>query len=66
MPGADLPTGGANESSGCRSPNAAPDDCLHKVFEPTAAAIGGLEKALPSLGLLEDALALDLRRQQDH
>jgi len=48
----------------------APDDTtagyLHKVFEPTAQAIDGLEKALAGLGLLDDALALDLRRPQDH
>ncbi len=48
----------------------APDDAtagyLHKVFEPTARAIDGLEKALAGLGLLDQALALDLRRPQDY
>ena len=38
----------------------------HKVFEPTARAIDGLEKALAGLGLLDQALALDLRRPQDY
>jgi hypothetical protein len=36
------------------------------VFEPTARAIDGLEKALAAVGLLDDALALDLRRPQDY
>jgi hypothetical protein len=36
------------------------------VFEPTARAIDGLEKALASLGLLDQALTLDLRRPQDY
>ena len=48
----------------------APDDAtaawLHDVFAPTAAAIDGLEAALAGLGLLDDALALDLRRPQDY
>jgi hypothetical protein len=48
----------------------APDDAtagyLHKVFAPTARAINGLENALAGLGLLDDALALDLRRPQDY
>jgi integrase len=48
----------------------APDDAtaawLHEVFAPTAAAIDGLEAALATLGLLDDALALDLRRPQDY
>jgi hypothetical protein len=48
----------------------APDDAtvgyLHQVFEPTARALDGLEKALAGLGLLDDALALDLRRPQDY
>ena len=35
-------------------------------FAPTAAAIDGLEAALAGLGLLDDALALDLRRPQDY
>jgi hypothetical protein len=44
----------------------APDDAtatyLHDYFEPAARAIDGLEKALAGLGLLDDALALDLRK----
>ena len=48
----------------------APDDAtagyLHQVFAPTAAAIDGLEAALAGLGLLDQALALDLRRPQDY
>jgi len=48
----------------------APDDStadyLHAYFEPTARAIDGLEKALAGLGLLDDALALDLRKPQDY
>jgi len=48
----------------------APDDAtasyLHAYFEPTARAIDGLEKALAGLGLLEDALALDMRKPQDY
>lgn len=48
----------------------APDDAtaayLHGYFEPTARAISGLEKALAGLGLLSDALALDLRKPQDY
>jgi len=48
----------------------APDDAtatyLHDYFEPTARAIDGLEKALAGLGLLHDALALDLRKPQDY
>jgi hypothetical protein len=49
-----------------RAPDDATADYLHQVFEPTGRAIGGLEKALAGLGLLEDALALDLRRPQDY
>jgi integrase len=48
----------------------APDDAtatyLHQYFEATARAIDGLEKALAGLGLLDDALALDLRKPQDY
>ncbi|MFD9665884.1 tyrosine-type recombinase/integrase [Rhodococcus sp. NPDC059968] len=48
----------------------APDDVtadyLHQHFEPTARAIDGLEKALAGLGLLDQALALDLRKPQDY
>lgn len=49
-----------------RAPDDATADYLHQVFEPTAKAIDGLEKALAGLGLLDDALALDLRRPQDY
>lgn len=34
--------------------------------EAAARAIAGLERALAGLGLLDDALALDLRRPQDY
>ena len=48
----------------------APDDAtaeyLHRYFEPTARAIDGLERALAGLGLLDQALALDLRKPQDY
>jgi len=43
-----------------------PADYLHQVFEPTARAIAGLERALAGLGLLDEALRLDLRRPQDY
>ncbi|WP_370357326.1 tyrosine-type recombinase/integrase [Catenulispora sp. MAP12-49] len=49
-----------------RAPDGPTADYLHSVFEPTARAIEGLEKALGGLGLLEEALALDLRRPQDY
>jgi len=49
-----------------RAPDDATADYLHQVFEPTARAIEGLEKALAGLGLLDQALALDLRRPQDY
>lgn len=49
-----------------RAPDDATADYLHQVFEPTARAIKGLEQALGGLGLLEEALALDLRRPQDY
>ncbi|MFE2938498.1 hypothetical protein ACFXKG_05390 [Streptomyces sp. NPDC059255] len=49
-----------------RAPDDKTADYLHELFEPTARAIDGLEKALAGLGLLEDALALDLRRPQDY
>lgn len=46
------------------------NDFLSLVGRPEGAArdraIDGLEKALAGLGLLEDALALDLRRPQDY
>ena len=49
-----------------RAPDDATANWLHQVFAPTAAAIDGLEAALAGLGLLHDALALDLRRPQDY
>jgi hypothetical protein len=49
-----------------RAPDDATADWLHQVFEPTARAIDGLEKALAELGLLEQAMALDYRRPQDY
>lgn len=49
-----------------RAPDDATADFLHQAFEPTARAIDGLEKALAAMGLLDKALALDLRRPQDY
>ncbi|MEU6721333.1 hypothetical protein ABZ897_58660 [Nonomuraea sp. NPDC046802] len=49
-----------------RAPTDEMADWLHQVFEPTARAIEGLEKALAGLGLLDQALTLDLRRPQDY
>ena len=49
-----------------RAPDDATANWLHQVFAPTAAAIDGLEAALAGLGLLDDALSLDLRRPQDY
>lgn len=49
-----------------RAPDDATADYLHKVFEPTSRAIDGLERALAGLGLLDQALAMDLRRPQDY
>ena len=54
----------ATTRRGC--PDDATADYLHRYFEPTARAIDGLEKALAGLGLLEQALALDLRKPQDY
>ncbi|MGD3112492.1 tyrosine-type recombinase/integrase [Streptomyces sp. YGL11-2] len=48
------------------APNDATADYLHTVFEPTAQAIKGLEQALAALGILDEALTLDLRRPQDY
>jgi len=48
------------------APDGATADYLHAYFEPTARAIDGLEKALAGLGLLDDALALDMRKPQDY
>jgi integrase len=49
-----------------RAPDGATAAYLHACFEPTARAIDGLENALAGLGLLRDALALDLRKPQDY
>jgi integrase len=48
------------------APDDATADYLHAYFEPTARAIDGLEKALAGLGLLDEALALDMRKPQDY
>jgi integrase len=48
------------------APDDATADYLHKYFEPTAKAIDGLERALAGLGLLDQAVALDLRKPQDY
>ena len=48
------------------APDDAAADYLHAYFEPTGRAIDGLEKALAGLGLLDQALALDLRKPQDY
>jgi hypothetical protein len=48
------------------APDDASADYLHRYFEPTARAIDGLERALAGLGLLDQALALDLRKPQDY
>jgi integrase len=49
-----------------RAPSDEIADFLHAAFEPTARAIAGLEKALAGLGLLDQALSLDMRRPQDY
>ena len=70
MPGADLLYWRRKREQWASLAERAPDDAtadyLHQVFEPTARAIDGLKKALAALGLLQDALALDLRRPQDY
>jgi integrase len=48
------------------APDDATADYLHRHFEPTARAIDGLEKALAGLGLLDQALDMDLRKPQDY
>jgi len=48
------------------APDDATADYLNRYFEPTARAIDGQEKALTGLGLLDQALALDLRKPQDY
>ncbi|MFD7670154.1 tyrosine-type recombinase/integrase [Streptomyces anulatus] len=54
------------QSQAERAPDDKTADYLHKLFEPTARAIDGLERALAGMGLLEQALSLDLRRPQDY
>ncbi|MDX3867754.1 tyrosine-type recombinase/integrase [Streptomyces europaeiscabiei] len=49
-----------------QAPDNATADYLHQIFEPTARAIDGLERALAGMGLLNESLALDLRRPQDY
>lgn len=49
-----------------RAPDDTTADYLHQVFEPTALAIAGLERALAGIGLLDQALTVDLRRPQDY
>ncbi|MEU0578107.1 tyrosine-type recombinase/integrase [Streptomyces griseoincarnatus] len=49
-----------------RAPTPEIADYFHDLFEPTARAIDGLEKALAAVGLLDEALELDLRRPQDY
>ncbi|MFJ8390339.1 tyrosine-type recombinase/integrase [Streptomyces sp. NPDC094438] len=46
------------------APDDATADYLTRYFEPTARTIDSLEKALAGFGLLNDALALDLRKPQ--
>lgn len=48
------------------APDDATADYLHTYFQPTALAIDGLENALAGLGLLDEALALDMRKPQDY
>ncbi|MGV2917248.1 hypothetical protein [Streptomyces alfalfae] len=49
-----------------RAPTPEIADYFHDLFEPTARAIDGLEKALAAVGPLDEALELDLRRPQDY
>jgi hypothetical protein len=49
-----------------RAPTDEMADWLHQQFAPTAGAIAGPERALTGVGLLDDALALHLRRPQDY
>ncbi|MEL5960746.1 hypothetical protein AADR41_39360 [Streptomyces sp. CLV115] len=70
MPGADLLYWHRKRDQ-CRSlaeraPDEPPPTTCNQVFEPTSKAIDGLEKALAALGLLDQALAMDLRRPQDY
>lgn len=48
------------------APTSEAADYLNDLFEPTARAIDGLERALDAVGLLDEALSLDLRRPQDY
>ena len=63
-------TGGANASSGTPSPNAPPTmpppaGCTRCSLRPRPPSTGW-KPPWPALGLLDDALALDLRRPQDY
>lgn len=53
-------------AAGRARPRTRPPTTSTTTFEPTARAIDGLERALAGLGLLDDALALDLRKPQDY
>src|SRR5947209_11917707 len=48
------------------APGDATADYLQRYFEPTARAIGGPQNAPAGLGLLDQALALGLRKPQDY
>ncbi len=62
--------GSASSSSGAWSPKGLLRPRLPTTAttfsEPTARAIDGLERALGAVGLLDEALSLDLRRPQDY
>ena len=49
-----------------QAPDPSTADYLDEGFDPTARAIAGLERALSGLGLLDQALSLDMRRPQDY
>lgn len=70
MTGADLLYWRHKREHWCSVPERAPDDAtadyLYKIFEPTDRAINDLESALVGLGLLDQALAMDLRRPRDY
>ncbi|MFD9846397.1 hypothetical protein [Streptomyces parvus] len=48
------------------APTSEAADYLNDLLEPPARAIDGLERALGAVGLLDEALSLDLRRPQDY
>ena len=64
--GGNRPRHARADSIAERAPDDATAEYLHKVFEPTALAVDRLEKALGGLGLLDQALAMDMRRPQDY